>query len=333
MEEYHVAISVTDRGRGVSSEQLPHLFRKVSRFDGEDGEGNGGAGLGLAICRGIVESHGGRIRAESEGEGRGTRVTFTLPTVEEAAMVAGGESEPGSPRRPGGQRPTRILVVDDDPQTPGERPGRLVEGRLRDYCNRRPGGGARSSGGAPPQPGASGPGSAGGRRHRFDAGHLRDFRGAGPLPFRLWPARGDCPGLRRRGGGLRGQALLADRTDGPGSRAALRRGPALSRTEPVEPCTLGDLTIDYVERRVTVGGRGVRLTDLEYRLLVELSIHLGRVVTYGELLERVWERRKPSDQRPLRSAVKSIRRKLGDNPRNPAYIFTEASGRLSHGKH
>ena len=323
MEEYHVAISVTDRGRGVSSEQLPHLFRKVSRFDGEDGEGNGGAGLGLAICRGIVESHGGRIRAESEGEGRGTRITFTLPIVEEAATVAGGESEPGSPRRPGGQRPTRILVVDDDPQT-------LVS--VRDALSKA-GYGTIATGDPAEVPGLL-------EEHRpslvlldlvlpeVDGIDLmQDIFEMSGVPVLFLSAYGQHEVIARAF-----DAGAADYVVKPFSpteltariRAALRRGTAPSRTEPVEPCTLGDLTIDYVERRVTVGGRGVRLTDLEYRLLVELSIHLGRVVTYGELLERVWERRKPSDQRPLRSAVKSIRRKLGDNPRNPAYIFTEA---------
>ena len=72
-EEVHVAVAVSDRGRGVPSEQLPHLFRKFPRLEPPDREeGNWGAGLGLAICRGIVEAHGGRIRAESGGVGRGT---------------------------------------------------------------------------------------------------------------------------------------------------------------------------------------------------------------------------------------------------------------------
>ena len=57
-----------------------------------------------------------RIWAESEGEGRGTRITFTLPTVEEAAVVAEGASQPSAPHPQGGERPTPILVVDDDPQ-------------------------------------------------------------------------------------------------------------------------------------------------------------------------------------------------------------------------
>ena len=63
----HIAVSVTDEGRGVPAEQLSLLFRKFSqaRSDGQGGD----TGLGLAICKGIVEAHGGRIWAESEGSG------------------------------------------------------------------------------------------------------------------------------------------------------------------------------------------------------------------------------------------------------------------------
>ena len=64
-----VAVSVTDRGRGIPPERLPHLFRKHA---GGDGEGRGVRyGLGLAICKGLVEAHGGRIGAESGGPGQG----------------------------------------------------------------------------------------------------------------------------------------------------------------------------------------------------------------------------------------------------------------------
>ena len=70
--------------------------------------------------------------------------------------------------------------------------------------------------------------------------------------------------------------------------AALRRrampGPAESR----KPYRAGDLTIDYGDRRVTVSGRPVELTATEYRLLTELSANAGRVVTHGQILQRVW---------------------------------------------
>ena len=61
-EDHHVAICVSDQGKGVPAERLPYLFRKYIQFDTE----GRGSGLGLAICKGIVEAHGGRIWADSE---------------------------------------------------------------------------------------------------------------------------------------------------------------------------------------------------------------------------------------------------------------------------
>ena len=121
-EDFHVAVSVADEGRGIPSERLPYLFRKFTRTDGDDlGSGVAGSGLGLAICKGIVEGHGGRIWAESEGPGMGARFTFTIPTVEMSGSgVASGPAPPStrSSRRPAveaGER-VRVLAVDDDPR-------------------------------------------------------------------------------------------------------------------------------------------------------------------------------------------------------------------------
>ena len=79
----HVAVSVADEGRGIPPERLARLFhRYAGAADGYR------VGLGLAICRGLIEAHGGRIRAESAGLGRGARFTFTLPLAGETAATA-----------------------------------------------------------------------------------------------------------------------------------------------------------------------------------------------------------------------------------------------------
>ena len=73
----------------------------------------------------------------------------------------------------------------------------------------------------------------------------------------------------------------------------------------------------------TVAGRQVRLTATEYNLLFELSINAGRVLTHDQLLDRVWGAKNSGDSQVLRAFVKALRRKLGDDARNPTYVFTE----------
>ena len=109
----HVAISVTDEGRGILGERLPLLFRKFAAAQSE--EPGGDTGLGLAICKGIVEAHGGRIWAESDEPGLGARFTFTLPV---APATTGAPAASTHSARETGQTgdPVRVLVVDDDPQ-------------------------------------------------------------------------------------------------------------------------------------------------------------------------------------------------------------------------
>ena len=72
-----VAVSVCDTGSGIPSEYLPHIFEKFVQVPGAQ---TGGAGLGLAISKSIIEAHGGQISAQSE-VGRGSTFTFTLPVA------------------------------------------------------------------------------------------------------------------------------------------------------------------------------------------------------------------------------------------------------------
>ena len=106
-------------------------------------------------------------------------------------------------------------------------------------------------------------------------------------------------------------------------QAVLRRRTAAEWAEPSEPYALGELTVNYAERRVSLAGRPVQLTDIEYRLLCELAANAGRVLTHDQLLQRVWGLTNSGGSGPVRTVVKNLRRKLGDDADNPTYIFNE----------
>ena len=106
-------------------------------------------------------------------------------------------------------------------------------------------------------------------------------------------------------------------------RAALRRFGEPLLPSPAEPFVLGDLTINYATRRVTVSGRPAPLTPTEFDLLAALSMEAGQVVPHDRLLRRVWSPGKPGNLRVLRTHLKHLRRKLGDDAANPSYIFAE----------
>jgi signal transduction histidine kinase len=75
-----VWFTVEDQGRGISAEQLDRIFDRFEQGDASDSRALGGTGLGLALCRSIVEQHGGRMWAESV-VGKGSRFLFTLPAA------------------------------------------------------------------------------------------------------------------------------------------------------------------------------------------------------------------------------------------------------------
>ena len=75
---HDLVVSVADTGSGIASADLPHIFDRFYRADRSRSRSLGGAGLGLAIARRIVEAHGGRVGAWSR-PGEGTIITFTLP--------------------------------------------------------------------------------------------------------------------------------------------------------------------------------------------------------------------------------------------------------------
>ena len=86
---------------------------------------------------------------------------------------------------------------------------------------------------------------------------------------------------------------------------------------------LGQLAIDYAQRRVTVGGEEVHLTATEFELLRVLARDAGRVVTFDTLLRRVCARRENADANLVRIFVRNLRRKLGDSAASPVYLFNQ----------
>jgi len=104
-------------------------------------------------------------------------------------------------------------------------------------------------------------------------------------------------------------------------RVALRHAAA---TEPGEPVLrTGDLEVDLGARRVLVGGREVRLTRTEYKLLAFLAKHAGKVVTQRQLLKEVWGPHAVEQTHYLRVYMGQLRHKIESDPARPRYLLTE----------
>jgi PAS domain S-box-containing protein len=118
-EGSQVSLSVSDTGRGIDPEFLPHVFERFRQADSTTTRRVGGLGLGLALARHIVELHGGRVFAESEGIGKGSKFKITLPI--RAVIPALPEPEALRENAPTASPiaasldDVRVLVVDDEP--------------------------------------------------------------------------------------------------------------------------------------------------------------------------------------------------------------------------
>ena len=105
-----VVVRVTDTGQGIGAEFLPHMFDSFRQEDATRSRRQGGLGLGLAIVRHLTEAHGGTVRAESEGSGKGTVVSVALPVSTSIGFEAFRENDLGRPQLAG----LKVLVVEDD---------------------------------------------------------------------------------------------------------------------------------------------------------------------------------------------------------------------------
>jgi signal transduction histidine kinase/DNA-binding response OmpR family regulator len=111
-EDGEVRICVRDQGAGIAPEFLPHIFDLFAQADQSLDRSQGGLGIGLTLVKHLVELHGGRVLATSEGLGKGTAMTIALPARAEAASEAPAPT-PATTRAPAVNRHARILVVDD----------------------------------------------------------------------------------------------------------------------------------------------------------------------------------------------------------------------------
>jgi hypothetical protein len=106
-----LTLEVRDTGQGISPSFLPHVFERFRQADTTSTRAHAGLGLGLALVRSLVELHGGAVRAESEGEGRGAVFTVTLPRA--AAPREADRSALDAPAQ-AALHGLRVLVVDDE---------------------------------------------------------------------------------------------------------------------------------------------------------------------------------------------------------------------------
>ncbi|KYZ75703.1 two-component system response regulator [Anaerosporomusa subterranea] len=104
-------------------------------------------------------------------------------------------------------------------------------------------------------------------------------------------------------------------------RVCLRRS-SRADSEPIVQC--GDLSVDFVQRRVLVGEREIKLTPTEYELVKILAQNAGRVMTHQQLLKAIWGNAYSEDTHYIRVYIGQLRRKIEPDPTQPRYIVTES---------
>lgn len=310
-EGVHISVSVIDKGPGVDPAVLPHLFRKHVVTTAGKPRRDRVTGLGLAICKGLVEAHGGRIHAENVEEGSGSRFVFTLP------MISNLDSSPETQvtQTQSHRRDEQcVLVVDDDPETlryvrnvlEGANYEVVLTGNPEDIpdliLNEQPSLVLLDL----VLPGTDG------------IELLRSVPELSYIPVIFISGYGRDETIARALGS--GAADYIVKPFSPTELCA-RVSAALRQRGDPETFSYRDLTIDFTTRRVSLAKRDLNLTPKEYQLLAVLSQNAGKVLTFDYLKRQVWRRRGGEDSQRVRLFIRKLRIKLEDDASNPTYIF------------
>jgi PAS domain S-box-containing protein len=315
-------VKVKDEGQGIAPDKLPLLFQKFSQVHDGAKTRAAGTGLGLAICKGIVEAHGGRIWAESAGEGKGATFVFTLPLAGEPVPAPAAAPRPTTTAGVRRSERPRVLAVDDELPVLRYLQHSLDEAGYQCIVTSDPAQVTKFVELERPDlilldlrlPGISG----------FDLlARIREFSPAPVIFLTASDSSDDTVRALKLGADDYVTKPFAPSELLARIEAALRRRslPGTSETRP--PFKVKDLEVNFAERRVLLEGKEISLSATEYKLLYELATHSGLVLTFDQILQRVWGAEYAGETELVRSFIRNLRRKLNDDAKQPRYILTE----------
>jgi len=312
-------ISVTDEGPGVPASKREEIFKKFARDQEE-----GGSGLGLFIARRIIEAHGGQIWVESPPEGvrQGARFAFTLPLMpEQQARPAAPERRlAAQPQASTAQPGLKLLVVEDEPDF--EALLRSVLSEAGYAVELAPDGERALDVIQTSQPDLvlldwMLPGMDGLSVCR----NLRRWSNVPVLMVTSRSAQEDLIAALDAGADdyivkpFQTPELLAR------VRAVLRRRETWTGRE-ADQFSSGGLMIHFDAREVWSHGERIELTPTEYELLAYLARNQGRVLTYGQLLDHLYQGEGQRSRHDLFVHISRLRKKIEPDPDEPRYILT-----------
>ncbi|MBE0481088.1 MAG: response regulator, partial [Dehalococcoidia bacterium] len=303
-------VEISDTGPGISSKDQQRLFKPYQRLDG--GTGNlGGLGIGLSLCKTLVELHDGQIWVRSR-LGKGSVFGFSLPLNPDNRSVTESERE---------VKPWKALIIEDDaaivdslvlaldiewPEVQvistrsGEEGVDLIEVEDPDVVLLDLG-----------LPDVSG----------FEV--LRQIRLFSAVPIIILTVSSEEADM------VKGLEWGADdyvvKPFRPKELIARMRSQLRKQTPPDEeaPIVSGPLRFDPSTCQLTIAGNEVSLTTIEGRIVENLMKNAGHVVTYSRLAEAVWDEDYPGSLETLRVHIRHLRAKVESDPGNPKIVLTK----------